>query len=402
MTTQVDAPAPSSPRPRPSGGPRVWRARIIVIALSILGLALIAVLSLGEARTNNQLDPSSAGPNGSRALAEVLRQRGITIEQVGTASQVRDKAPGPGTTVVVTATELLTADNARAVSDAARGADRLVVLMPTKDHLDAMRIPLTPGSPPSGRYDAECDPARTGAIVRADDRVNGAETSYGSTDPEVAVCFRVLGAPPAKGGALAILPASSERPTTVVIGVGSALSNRHITEDSHAGVAVRALGASPRVIWYYPTLADAYGAGGGPDDGQPRALAPMMLLLGLVVLTLAVVRGRRLGRLVPERLPVVVRAIETTQSRAALYRRADDRERSAAILRIRTVTTLRRRLGVDPAEPPSALATAIVAVTGEPRGRIEYLLYGPTPSTREALLNLARDLDDLTERVRRT
>lgn len=384
-----------------TGRASIWRARIIVVVLSIIGLALLAILSLGEARTDNPLDPSSAGPTGNRALAEVLRQRGVAVEQVGTASEVRDRAPGPGTTVVVSGTDLLTETNARTVREATRDADRLVVLIPSQDILDAMRIPLTRGSPPSGRYEAECDPGATDGIVRAGDRVNSADGSYASTDPAVSVCFRVLGTPPSEGGAVAIMPAESDRPTTVVIGAVSGLSNRHITEDAHAGVAIRALGASPRLLWYYPTLTDAYGTTGGPDDGQPRALYPMMLLLGITVVTLAVVRGRRLGRLVPERLPVVVRAIETTQSRAALYRRADDRERSAAILRTRSIDALRRRLGVTPSEPPAALITAIVAVTGDDPNRIEGLLHGPTPPNREALLDLARDLMDLNERVRR-
>ena len=55
------------------------------------------------------------------------------------------------------------------------------------------------------------------------------------------------------------------------------------------------------------------------------------MLLGGAVLVLALVRGRRLGALVPADLPVVVRAVETTQSRAALYRRSADRGRAARL-----------------------------------------------------------------------
>ena len=43
-------------------------------------------------------------------------------------------------------------------------------------------------------------------------------------------------------------------------------------------------------------------------------------------------RGRRLGPLVVEPLPVVVKAVESTQGRGRLYRRVRDRAHAAGIL----------------------------------------------------------------------
>ncbi|GDY74619.1 hypothetical protein SAV31267_041040 [Streptomyces avermitilis] len=51
-------------------------------------------------------------------------------------------------------------------------------------------------------------------------------------------------------------------------------------------------------------------------------------------------RARRLGPLVPERLPVAIRASETVEGRARLYRKANARDRAAAALRSTTRTRL--------------------------------------------------------------
>ena len=78
-------------------------------------------------------------------------------------------------------------------------------------------------------------------------------------------------------------------------------------------------------------------------SGWPALLVPVDqggLGLGLVqmlvaVAVLALWRARRLGRVVEEPLPVVVKAIETTQRRGRLDRKARDRQHAAAALRTR-------------------------------------------------------------------
>ena len=66
---------------------------------------------------------------------------------------------------------------------------------------------------------------------------------------------------------------------------------------------------------------------------------------------------RRLGRLVREPLPVVVRAVETTERRGRLYRRAGDRARAAAVLRLAPADRLARRLAVRRGAGPSPSST---------------------------------------------
>ena len=96
---------------------------------------------------------------------------------------------------------------------------------------------------------------------------------------------------------------------------------------------------------------------------------PASVLVGVAVVLLAVVRGRRLGRLVREPLPVVVRAIETTESRGRLYRRAGDRERAAAVLRAGTAQRLTARLALARGAAPAALVGAVSAAARSSRRR---------------------------------
>ena len=126
----------------------------------------------------------------------------------------------------------------------------------------------------------------------------------------------------------------------------------------------------------------------------------MALVLAGGTVLLALVRGRRLGRVVPEPLPVIVRAAETTESRGHLYRRSRDRARTAAILREGTRTRLRRRLGVARTDPLDTLVTAVATATGEPRERILQLLENAEPASNATLVTLGSDLADLEGKVR--
>ncbi|HYN66579.1 MAG TPA: DUF4350 domain-containing protein, partial [Ornithinibacter sp.] len=118
------------------------------------------------------------------------------------------------------------------------------------------------------------------------------------------------------------------------------------------------------------------------------------------VLLLALARGRRLGRLVHEPLPVVVRAIETTESRGRLYRKAGDRTRAAAVLRAGSSERLVRRLAVGRGAGPAALVHAVTLSTGLRDTEVADILFGPAPPDDAALIHLAQQLTDLEERVR--
>lgn len=181
------------------------------------------------------------------------------------------------------------------------------------------------------------------------------------------------------------------------------MTNERITAEDNAAVALRMLGQSAELLWLIPSGAD--GPDGGAGDSYspwPAWSTPVAVVLALGTVLFAVVRGRRLGRLATEPLPVTVRAAETTESRGHLYRRSRDLARIAAILRAGTRGRLQRRLGVARTDPLDTLVTAVVAATGEPRERIQTLLADTEPATTRDLVRLGTDLADLERKVRLT
>ena len=112
-------------------------------------------------------------------------------------------------------------------------------------------------------------------------------------------------------------------------------------------------------------------------------------------------RGRRLGRLVPEPLPVVVRAVETTEGRARMYRRARAQDRAAAQLREATMARLRDRTGLPRSAAPADVVAVVATRTGIPGRDVADLLTGPPPRDDAGLVALAQNLDRLDREVRR-
>ena len=122
----------------------------------------------------------------------------------------------------------------------------------------------------------------------------------------------------------------------------------------------------------------------------------------LLVTGVAIVwRARRLGALVPEPLPVVVRAAETQEGRARLYRQARARGRAAATLRTTTLRRLAARLATGQGATPDQVITLLAEATGRDPAGLGRLLLGPAPESDAALVALADDLDTLERELSR-
>ena len=402
---------------RPGAGRHWDRRRVRRTAAFLgavgLGLLLVVLLALSAQRPTADLDPEGTGPDGARALAEVLRQQGVEVEVVRSIDALEAAQPDADTTVFVgDPTDLGPGATAR-LADAARSARRLVLVGLESGQLELLGLPVEGFGGGGSDLVAGCD----SEIARSSDVVSAWDGRYVLTDDTASArsCFVLPSddGPPdqpapdaAFGAAMVELDATQAHPATVVAGLGPAWTNENITHDSHAGTAVRALGSTPRLVWYQPGTSDALAPGPDgvdtPDDLSvwPPWTTPAVALLLATVVLLALARGRRLGRLVREPLPVVVRAIETTESRGRLYRRAGDRARAAAVLRSGTTERLTRRLAVGRGAGPHAVVHAASLATGRPPGEVADILFGPAPPDDVALIRLAQQLTDLEERVR--
>src|SRR5690606_23184381 len=138
---------------------------VVILVLGALALIAAGARSSGEDRF---LDPRSAGPSGSRALAEVLRANGVDVRVV-TVPQELPPSASAGTTVVATADDGLDPASVRELVSRANGADRLVVLISEpavlpllEPHLAGVALGGLPSAPASG---CAIDGIRPGDVV---------------------------------------------------------------------------------------------------------------------------------------------------------------------------------------------------------------------------------------------
>ena len=102
---------------------------------------------------------------------------------------------------------------------------------------------------------------------------------------------------------------------------------------------------------------------------------------------------------------MAIRASETVEGRARLYRKTNARDRAAGALRSTTRTRLAPLVGVPvpQAHAPEVLLPALSAHLhdhGDGQS-LHSLLFGPPPGDDAALISLADQLDALEREVRR-
>ena len=397
----VVAGAPEGRPPATSLRGRVRRwAPWVVLAL----VAAVVATLLSGAPSGEPLGPDNPGPDGARALARVLADQGVDVDVVQGSSTLLDHQVTAGTTVLLPHTAYLDETSGRALVEHVRQADRLVVVVPdagaepgTVLGLD-VDVNLAGGAP----REPDCDSplTRPGDVLRTWDVQLEADGEDRSTTTACYPPTRGHGAGGAREGALLTFPAAAGRPEIVLVGFGSALTNRHVTEGAHAALGLRLLGGSEELLWVLPHPGDV-GAEAAPTslwEALPRSMTPAVVLLGAAVLTLALWRGRRLGPVVTEPLPAVVHAAETTRNRGRLYRQARDRTHALAALQAGARRRLGPRLGLPAATAPDDLVRAVAEATGRPAEEVRRLLTDPAAAPDDTtLVTTARELRSLEE-----
>jgi hypothetical protein len=383
---------------------QVWtRARGVALAFAVLlaGAVVLAVIRSDAQR--GTLDPRSAEAQGSRAVAELLADRGVSTRVVTTLDEAR-AAAAPDTTLLIATPDLLTrpqqallhagtADSGGRTLLVAPGGSSVEQLAPgvTADPATSLAATLTPG----------CD-------LPAARRAGTADTGglrYTTTHPDADQCYASQ-----RLATLIRLPSPTGDGDTVVLGAPDILYNDRLDEHGNASLALQLLGSRPHLVWYLPSLADA-SAAGQDDERTLFELLPPGWLWGTLQLFIAAAlaalwRARRLGPLVPEKLPVAIRASETVEGRARLYRKANARDRASTALRSATRTRLAPLVGVPVARAhsPETLLPALSArLHGDLGGdqALHTLLFGPPPRDDAGLITLADRLDALEREVRR-
>jgi hypothetical protein len=361
----------------------------------LLGGLLIAWLQ-PPAQPSGYLDPASTGPTGGHALAAILAQRGEQLTTTRTppdAGQDQSQGQAVQTTILITSPWLLTQAQ---LSTLSQTTANLVLTDPDPASLAALAPDAKIAAAASV---ATLNPGCTlpAATLAGDAELGG--TALGGTVLTSSVldsqlCYVTGGYP-----SLVSYTAGGRRIT--VLGTGAPLTNQNLANAGNAALAINLL-TQQRVIWLAPAASPAAAPAGGQASFTsllPKPVYMVTVQLVIVVLLLALWRGRRLGPLVPERLPAVVRAAETTEGHGRLYQARRARDQAAQVLREAAARRMTPELGLPSDATPQTTAAALAQKTGDPAHTITQTLSGPPPADDAALVRLADRLDELERKA---
>lgn len=369
----------------------VWRRLRLPVVLALLVLVTAFGVTYFRARaTSGELDPTSVSPAGSRAVAELLRERGVAIRRVTAPLD----SPG-GTVFVPFAGDLSPAELLR-LTYPKRGGH--VVLVAPSGGLQVLGVNVTSSSDATR---AVREPGCAFAAAVTAGRADAGGLTY-QVEPvdgfTIHTCYAAGGQP-----TLVRIEAAYNTSVTIV-GSAQAFTNDRLAEEGDAALALGLLDHGTPVTWMMRKPA---GSASGDEVQGLFTLLPDGVYWGLLQLVIAAVvamvwRGRRLGPVITEPLPVVVRAAEAVEGRGRLYAAGKARGRAGWNLRRGARARLRTRLGLTADTTDDALVQAAAARASRAPADVGRLLYGPDPVDDAGLVRLAADLDHFDSEVRRS
>lgn len=348
---------------------------LVIVVLLGVGTVGGVLAGFGEWTQRAPLDPESAGPDGARALARTLAAHGVEVSVVRSLTD----AEAVGGTLVVGDTAPLSDDQVDRLAD--RGDD-VVFVEPGARDARVLFGADTAGFGSTEPVPADCALAaaeRAGAVaVGALFTAGTASTACYPVDDGFGLLLRER-----DGGRVALLDGTLLFP------------NAQLTADGNAALGLNLLGRNDHVVWFVPSLADAEpGDAASLGELTPAWVTPAILLLVAAAAAAALWRGRRFGPLVTERLPVSVRAGETTRGRALLYARSRDAAHAGALLRSGAHRRLARRLALVGA-PVDLVVARLATRLQRDETSVLAALAGPPPRGDRELAQLAAALDEL-------
>lgn len=356
----------------------------------VLVVAVIMALTVGRSVGGQPLSPTNAAPPGSMAVAEVLRAQGVEVIATESLAETRASIADPDrTTLLIVDGGYLEADQWR---EAIRLSSRVIVAQPSFGDLQAIAPGVAQAGRASAPLEADCG---LGAVQRAG-TVSGQASTYRIVDEQL----DAVGCLGAGDDAFALVQVTHGPGELVILGATGALTNESVASDGNAAFALGLLGERDTLVWYLPSFDDVADAPPTAGDLTPLWVTPVLTLLVLTFVAAAVWRGRRMGPLVIENLPVTVRASETMHGRARLYARSSARLRALDALRVGSIERIAADLGLPRTADVHEVASAAAALLGRPLPEVRALLVDAVPGTDADLIRLSDQLLVLERAVR--
>lgn len=370
---------------------RGWSRRHMAWIIIGTIVAVLGVVTVAQSPSNTDTAPLSArnaAPDGAMAAAEILRRHGVTVTESDSFATTTSllAAKHHATVLVYDRNGYL---DSLQLQSLLQTAARVVVVAPGHRTLAGLNRGIrNAGVVPDGTSTVEAGCAQTDPVEAG--RISGkGALLYTGAD---VTCYR----PSNNDGGMYAASADSR---LVVLGSTALLSNDLLQVEGNAALALRTLGPTQDLVWYLPGLGDV------PKDGRPPTLdelaPPWVGFLGLwlaVIALLAVLwRGRRLGPLVFEPLPVVVKAVETAEGRARLYQDSRAVGLAAETLRAGTLTRLAKHFRLGPEAGADAVIEAVSRKVNQPSRELRMLLLDHRPRTESELVRWAQSIETLEE-----
>jgi hypothetical protein len=371
-----------------AGAFRRWSGIVVLAAVIIAAGVVIALLT--PPTSAPYLDPSGTSDTGGRALANLLASRGQHLVRESAPAAAGPASAAPGASLeLITSPQLLTSEQ---LSQAARFGGDILLLGPDSRALRALapRVRIVGSQVTVAGAEPAC--AAAPAVLAGDAYLSGAMLS--TVDPAVSTCYP---SPPNGPGYLLVQYRAGSR-TITVLGSGAPLTNQYLAQAGDAALALNLLRQAGTITWIVPPPG-ALPAQAAAGQRSFFSLVPwpaylIAIQLAIAALLAAAWRARRLGPLVPERIPVIVRATETVEGHGRLYQARRARDRAAGELRSAATTRIARLTGGD------VSAGTLAVRTGEDARQISALLEGPPPASDQELVTLADQLDTLMRKIR--
>ena len=368
--------------PRVSQRWRTWRWVLLALVV-IVGVAAVSTY-LTAPRPGGRMDAESTSPDGAHALVTLLRDRGADVVVANNVADV-ERAARPDSLLLVAESYFLVDDSLMARLAGVPG-DRLLVepVSTTRKGL-APKVRIGHASTMGGEPNCDLPEATKAGEVH----FGVSDTYQPAGDDPVTSCYDG-----------AVVRFRSEGRTVTVVGSADFMVNSGLLKQGNAALAMNLAGARSRLIWYSPQRIEGEKTSSSDIfDLIPDKVGWIVWQLCIVVLLVALWRGRRMGPLVAEKLPVVVRASETVEGRGRLYRSRRARDRAADALRTAALQRMLPRLGLAVNAPPPDVDAAVSELTTRPPEALHHIMFGPQPSSDDGLVNLARELDNIERQV---
>ncbi|MGO1545379.1 MAG: DUF4350 domain-containing protein [Gulosibacter sp.] len=382
-----------------------------VLILLLVGGVTIATYGGLSINSDRFLDPSSATPNGSKALVNTIANQGVEFTHAESLAELDLVMSEDGSTTLVVEDPYYALEAEDWEALLASGADRFLVLstsLPSQavaEQVASYKGNFEPRTDADGNVInedmPETFPAESSEVGTCPDALaaNAPEiTNLGGR--EFTPTDDASGCYPVRDG-YALVIGEVDGVEIVVLGTPSNLTNEQIVSDANAAMAINVLGAHDKLVWYTPNAAD-YSEGPSFGSYIPQWLLPSLLLIYLAGFTVVVWRGRRFGPLVTERLPVTVPANETLEGRARLYDASNSRLRALDSIRIGTISRLADLAGLGNNASTQQVIAATAGLAGVSLDHAHRVLLAAEPETDRELVEFANAVAELERRVRAT